>query len=61
MKLSLEQRAAVRKAIGDETSWPIATDDPIVNWAVDCAVSGYIPYCPQIYEAEVRGRLCQSR
>lgn len=38
-ELSEEQVQNVRDAIGDGTDWPKHTDDPYVNFVVDCLVS----------------------
>ncbi|MEK7138704.1 MAG: hypothetical protein AAB799_00805 [Patescibacteria group bacterium] len=39
LELSEEQVEKIRDAIGDGTNWPKHTDDPYVNFAVDCLVS----------------------
>ena len=39
LKLSEEQVEKVRDAIGDGTDFPKHTDDPYVNFVVDCLVS----------------------
>lgn len=51
--LNEAQRRAVKIALGDGSSWPLATDDPVVNWAVDCASDPHTEYDPEIYEGEV--------
>ena len=38
-ELSEEQVQKVRDAIGDGTDWPKHTDDPYVNFVVDCLIS----------------------
>lgn len=38
-ELTVEQIQKIRGAIGDNSSWPRHTDDPRVNYAVDCLVS----------------------
>ena len=38
-ELTAEQIEKVRDAIGDGSTWPKHTDDPRVNYAVDCLVS----------------------
>jgi len=39
LELSEEQVQKVRDAIGDGSDWPKHTDDPYVNFVVDCLVS----------------------
>ncbi len=41
MKLTLteEQKIKVKNALGDGKDWPKLTDDPLVNYAVDCSVA----------------------
>ena len=54
--LTTEQLRKLVDAIGDGGDWPKATDDPKVNYAVDCIVQddGDEPqYDEQMYAAEV--------
>lgn len=55
--LTTEQLRKIVKAIGDGNDWPKHTDDPRVNYAVDCIVQndGDVPsYNEQLYAAEVK-------
>ena len=54
--LTTKQLRMVVDAIGDGTSWPKATNDPKVNYAVDCIVQddGDVqPYIEELYVREI--------
>ncbi len=54
MFLSDEQMHKVLCAIGDGTDFPKITNDPQVNWKVDCETLGeYIPYDAELYNREI--------
>jgi hypothetical protein len=58
--LTTEQLRKLTSAIGDGSNWPQMTDDPEVNYAVDCVIGGIIeeggkkppPYDKSRYTAE---------
>ncbi len=49
------QQAKFNKAIGDNSDWPQFTDDPYINWLVDCRADpdNIEPYDPTLYEKEI--------
>ena len=53
--LTTEQLRKLAEAIGDGSDWPKHTDDPRVNYAVDCIVQndGDVPFNEQLYAAEI--------
>jgi hypothetical protein len=48
-----EQAQKAIDAIGDESYFPKFTNDPVVNWIVDCLICGNEPYDPSLYEKEI--------
>lgn len=53
--LTTEQLRKLVDAMGGGSDWPKLTDDPRVNYAVDCVVSGgELPYDEDIYANEIR-------
>lgn len=55
-ELTEEQKKQAVEAIGDGTTFPKLTLDPIVNWAVDREVldDDELPYLKEVYEKEVK-------
>ena len=54
--LTTEQLRKLVSAIGDGNDWPKHTDDPMVNYAVDCIVhdDGDVPpYDERLYAEEI--------
>ncbi|OGZ95511.1 MAG: hypothetical protein A3I44_03470 [Candidatus Sungbacteria bacterium RIFCSPLOWO2_02_FULL_51_17] len=54
--LTIEQLRKLVNAIGDGSNWPKHTDDPKVNYAVDCIVQddGGVPtYDERLYVEEI--------
>lgn len=52
--LTGDQFRDVVEAIGDGYNFPRATNDPVVNWAVDCLTQGeMIDYDEALYESEL--------
>lgn len=53
--LTTEQLQKLVEAFGDGKDWPKLTDDPKVNYAVDCITQGVgdWPYDEQLYIKEI--------
>lgn len=56
-----EQAQMVKDALGDRTSWPKMTNDPIVNHAVDREFDGKLPAWDELTEVERQIYISEAR